>query len=196
MLNRSSAIVSQQGCNLKKTTPVQNVGVFTTGIDGRICSDDGWNSAQYAWQSRECSRAHGHLVRVFHFFPSLSEIGNRIYSSCDSQIEQPKEQRFSPYENNGGWGMLSLFYNFSILKFGCSTCLAVAGDDFCIVAADSRLSVGYSILSRTTPKASQLTQHCVIASSGCNSDQVLMKPLPNCLPRLLTVACRSRCTSF
>lgn len=60
---------------------------------------------------------------------------------------------------------LSYFWNIS-------TCLAVAGDDFCIVAADSRLSVGYSILSRTTPKTSQLTQHCVIASSGCNSDQV------------------------
>jgi 20S proteasome subunit beta 6 len=50
--------------------------------------------------------------------------------------------------------------------------LAVAGDDFCIVAADSRLSVGYSILSRTAPKTCQLTQRCVIASSGCNSDQV------------------------
>ena len=124
-----------------------------------------------AWSPRTC----------FSLLSVLSEIVNRIYSSCDSQIEQPKEQRFSPYENNGGWGMLSLFYNFSILKFGCSTCLAVAGDDFCIVAADSRLSVGYSILSRTTPKASQLTQHCVIASSGCNSDQVLMEPLPTCL---------------
>ncbi len=54
----------------------------------------------------------------------------------------------------------------------CRTCLAVAGDDFCIVAADSRLSVGYSILSRTTSKISPLTQKCVVASSGCNSDQV------------------------
>eukprot|EP00291_Cryptomonas_curvata_P021874 CAMPEP_0172159516 /NCGR_PEP_ID=MMETSP1050-20130122/5015_1 /TAXON_ID=233186 /ORGANISM="Cryptomonas curvata, Strain CCAP979/52" /LENGTH=243 /DNA_ID=CAMNT_0012829115 /DNA_START=1 /DNA_END=728 /DNA_ORIENTATION=+ len=76
-----------------------------------------------------------------------------------SQVEQPREQRFSPYENNGG------------------TCLAVAGDDYCIVAADSRLSVGYSILSRTTSKISPLTQKCVVASSGCNSDQVALHKL-------------------
>jgi len=76
-----------------------------------------------------------------------------------SRVEQPREQRFSPYSNNGG------------------TCLAVAGDDFCIVAADSRLSTGYSIMSRTTSKISQLTNKCCIASSGCNSDQVTLHKL-------------------
>eukprot|EP00282_Hemiselmis_andersenii_P006520 CAMPEP_0114130202 /NCGR_PEP_ID=MMETSP0043_2-20121206/11889_1 /TAXON_ID=464988 /ORGANISM="Hemiselmis andersenii, Strain CCMP644" /LENGTH=254 /DNA_ID=CAMNT_0001223541 /DNA_START=21 /DNA_END=785 /DNA_ORIENTATION=- len=76
-----------------------------------------------------------------------------------SRVEQPREQRFSPYANNGG------------------TCLAVAGDDFCIVAADSRLSQGYSIMSRTTSKISQLTDQCCIASSGCNSDQVTLHKL-------------------
>jgi 20S proteasome subunit beta 6 len=55
--------------------------------------------------------------------------------------------------------------------------VALAGDDFCIVAADSRLSSGYSIMSRTTSKVSQLTDKCCIASSGCNADQVTLHKL-------------------
>jgi hypothetical protein len=97
------------------------------------------------------------------------------YINC-RQVEQPREQRFSPYENNGGYANVALIeIPLLCISNACAfprTCLAVAGDDYCIVAADSRLSVGYSILSRTTPKISPLTQKCVVASSGCNSDQV------------------------
>ena len=83
----------------------------------------------------------------------------RLGSVCDRQVEQPREQRFSPYQNNGG------------------TCLAIAGKDFCIVAADSRLSLGYSILSRTSPKVAQLTSKCCIASSGCQADMITLQKL-------------------
>ncbi|PUZ52353.1 hypothetical protein GQ55_6G263200 [Panicum hallii var. hallii] len=60
--------------------------------------------------------------------------------------------RFDPYENNGG------------------TCVAVAGADYCVVAADTRLSVGYSILSRDHSKIAQLADKCVLASSGFQGD--------------------------
>jgi len=77
--------------------------------------------------------------------------------TVNRQVEQPKECRFSPYQNNGG------------------TCLAIAGKDFCIVAADSRLSLGYSILSRTSPKVAQLTSKCCMASSGCQADMITLQ---------------------
>ena len=81
----------------------------------------------------------------------------RVMCECDRATEQPKECRFSPYQNNGG------------------TCLAIAGKDFCVVAADSRLSLGYSILSRTSPKVAQLTTKCCIASSGCQADMITLQ---------------------
>jgi 20S proteasome alpha/beta subunit len=81
----------------------------------------------------------------------------RVMYECDRATEQPKECRFSPYQNNGG------------------TCLAIAGKDFCVVAADSRLSLGYSILSRTSPKVAQLTTKCCIASSGCQADMITLQ---------------------
>uniref|UniRef100_A0A8C5H2I0 Proteasome subunit beta n=1 Tax=Gouania willdenowi TaxID=441366 RepID=A0A8C5H2I0_GOUWI len=51
------------------------------------------------------------------------------------------EHRFSPYTFNGG------------------TVLAVAGEDFAIVASDTRLSEGYAIHSRDSPKCYKLYVH-------------------------------------
>ena len=87
----------------------------------------------------------------------VCELSVGMICGCNRQVEQPKECRFSPYQNNGG------------------TCLAIAGKDFCIVAADSRLSLGYSILSRTSPKVAQLTSKCCIASSGCQADMLTLQ---------------------
>lgn len=50
----------------------------------------------------------------------------------------PIEHRFSPYASNGG------------------TVLGVAGEDYAIIASDTRLSEGYSIHSRSTPKTYKL----------------------------------------
>ena len=46
--------------------------------------------------------------------------------------------RWSPYDNNGG------------------TCVAVAGADYAVIAADMRMSTGFSILSREASKMIKL----------------------------------------
>eukprot|EP01111_Echinosteliopsis_oligospora_P012016 TRINITY_DN407_c0_g1_i1.p1 TRINITY_DN407_c0_g1~~TRINITY_DN407_c0_g1_i1.p1 ORF type:complete len:234 (+),score=70.18 TRINITY_DN407_c0_g1_i1:74-775(+) len=67
--------------------------------------------------------------------------------------ETPLSHRdFSPYTNNGG------------------TTIAVAGKDFCIIGADTRMSDGYSINSRKVTKLCKLTDKCVLASSGMQAD--------------------------
>ncbi|XP_029450064.1 proteasome subunit beta type-1 [Rhinatrema bivittatum] len=64
----------------------------------------------------------------------------------------PLEWRFSPYAFNGG------------------TVLALAGENFAIVASDTRLSEGYSIHSRDTPKCYKLTDRTVLGCCGFHGD--------------------------
>mmetsp|Transcript_35276 Transcript_35276/g.53019 ORF Transcript_35276/g.53019 Transcript_35276/m.53019 type:complete len:223 (-) Transcript_35276:60-728(-) len=71
-------------------------------------------------------------------------------------MQAPMEHRWSPYADNGG------------------TCLGVAGDDFCVLAADTRLSTGYNIHTRDCSKVSQLTDKCIIASCGMKSDAITL----------------------
>ena len=59
---------------------------------------------------------------------------------------------FFPYVDNGG------------------TVLGIAGDDFAICVADTRLSTGYRIHSRYYQKFTPLTSTCLIASSGMQAD--------------------------
>jgi len=60
---------------------------------------------------------------------------------------------WQPYQNNGG------------------TSIALAGKGYAIIAADRRLSVGYSISTRESTKISQLTTKAVLASCGMQADR-------------------------
>jgi len=63
------------------------------------------------------------------------------------------ERRFSPYSDNGG------------------SVVAIAGEDYCVIASDTRLSGhGYAILSRETPKLFKLSDNTVLGSTGCWCD--------------------------
>ncbi|XP_057381509.1 proteasome subunit beta type-1-like [Daphnia carinata] len=63
-----------------------------------------------------------------------------------------KQHHWSPYTDNGG------------------TIVAVAGDDFAIIASDTRLIQGYSILTREQPKLFKLSEQTVLGVSGCWCD--------------------------
>ncbi|XP_055330101.1 proteasome subunit beta type-1-B-like [Paramacrobiotus metropolitanus] len=59
---------------------------------------------------------------------------------------------FNPYDDNGG------------------TVAAIAGQDYVLVACDSRLSTGSTILSRVTPKIYPLSKQTVFACAGFHAD--------------------------
>ncbi|KAM4772515.1 proteasome subunit beta type-1 [Rhinophrynus dorsalis] len=75
-----------------------------------------------------------------------------VSRNMDYHYTGPVEHRFNPYTFNGG------------------TVLALAGDDFALVASDTRLSEGYSIHSRDSPKCYKLTDKTVIGCSGFHGD--------------------------
>ena len=60
--------------------------------------------------------------------------------------------------------------------------IAIAGKDFVTVAADTRISNGYSILSRSYSKTTKLTDNVVITSGGMVADiETLHKDLLFCV---------------
>jgi len=71
-------------------------------------------------------------------------------------MQCPKEHRWSPYADNGG------------------TSLSVAGKDYAVLVADTRLSTGYRIHTRDCTKCTQLTKKCVISSCGMKSDAITL----------------------
>lgn len=62
------------------------------------------------------------------------------------------KHQFNPYEMNGG------------------SVMAIAGPDFAIIASDTRLSEGYSILTRNSPHLFQLQPKCTFACVGFHGD--------------------------
>ncbi|NWI61351.1 PSB1 protein, partial [Calyptomena viridis] len=61
-------------------------------------------------------------------------------------------------------------YRFSPYTFNGGTVLAIAGEDFSVVASDTRLSEGYAIHCRDSPKCYKLTEQTVIGCTGFHGD--------------------------
>uniref|UniRef100_A0A1A9X0X2 Proteasome subunit beta n=1 Tax=Glossina brevipalpis TaxID=37001 RepID=A0A1A9X0X2_9MUSC len=82
-----------------------------------------------------------------------------IEQFSDYKVPGMKHEDFHPYESNGG------------------SIVAIAGDNFAVVAADSRLSSGYSIHTRNQNKLFQLSSNAVLASTGCWCDTLALTAL-------------------
>jgi 20S proteasome subunit beta 6 len=77
-------------------------------------------------------------------------------------ISTPIEHRFNPYGDNGG------------------TILGIAGEDFAVLAGDTRQTTGYSINSRYEPKVFDVGDNLVLSANGFAGDsQQLVKVFEN-----------------
>ncbi|KAG8293304.1 Proteasome subunit beta type-1 [Homalodisca vitripennis] len=70
---------------------------------------------------------------------------------------------------------VSVFYFLVFLS--SRTTVAIAGPDFCVIASDTRLGTGYSILTREQPKLFRLSSTTVLGSSGCWCDTLSLSRL-------------------
>jgi len=65
----------------------------------------------------------------------------------------PREHAWSPYVDNGG------------------TAIGIAGKGYVVVAADTRMSLGFSIVDRESSKVGVVSPNCVIATGGMQADR-------------------------
>ncbi|XP_011300206.1 proteasome subunit beta type-1 [Fopius arisanus] len=74
----------------------------------------------------------------------------------DYEAPGARKVHFSPYADNGG------------------SVVAIAGEDFAIIAAETRLSAGYSIYTRHQDKLFKLSDKTVLGCSGCWCDTLTL----------------------
>jgi len=68
---------------------------------------------------------------------------------------------------------------FNPYQFNAGNIAAVSGKDYVVIAGDTRLSVGYNILSRNTSKIFKLTDQCVLVCSGMYADFLALQKYLN-----------------
>lgn len=108
-------------------------------------------------------------------------------------LAAPIEHRFEPYEDNGGYVFLVMLTDsppsaipvltslithinqFAKCSAEYSTSVAIAGEDFCVVASDTRQSNGYIINSRYSPKAYKMSSTAVLSCNGFHADGLTLK---------------------
>lgn len=77
----------------------------------------------------------------------------------DYSVQGLKKVGFSPYSDNGG------------------SVVAIAGEDYVVVGADTRLSVGFSIYTRGQKKLFKLSETTVLGATGCWCDTLTLTRL-------------------
>mgnify|MGYP002479427162 CR=1 FL=1 len=85
--------------------------------------------------------------------PKLLNLQGDLQTNLQS-ARQHHSDRFNPYELNGG------------------NCLAVVQDNISILAADTRISRGFSILKRNSTKIHKLNDSTYILSAGAYADVI------------------------
>jgi len=75
-----------------------------------------------------------------------------IHGVPEHMLGGPKQAHFYPYTDNGG------------------SVVAIAGEDFAVIASDTRLTSGFSIYTRDQPKLYKLSEKTVLGVSGCWCD--------------------------
>ena len=75
---------------------------------------------------------------------------NKIFKNIN--LIKREKPNFNPYQNNGG------------------TVVAVSGETFCIVAADTRCSSGFSISTRFQTRVIKISKKILLATSGMFAD--------------------------
>nr|QBH72803.1 proteasome subunit beta type [Carausius morosus] len=68
----------------------------------------------------------------------------------------PKAASFNPYAENGG------------------SIVAIAGDDYAVIASDTRLSAGFSVYTREQSKLFKLSDMTVLGATGCWCDTLTL----------------------
>lgn len=91
---------------------------------------------------------------------SIKKLNRKVSNLLTVDIEHRRNQ-FNPYVNNGG------------------SVVAIAGADFVVIGGDSRLSEGYSIVTRGESKLAQMTEKTVLATSGMYADFCELKKTLN-----------------
>lgn len=71
-------------------------------------------------------------------------------------------------------GRFYLFLLLTIYVIFVRSVIALAGDDFSIIAADTRLSAGFSIYTRDQQKLFPLSKTTVLGCSGCWCDTLTL----------------------
>ena len=79
-----------------------------------------------------------------------------MYTLADYRSGGPKTAAFSPYADNGG------------------SVVAIAGEDFAVLASDTRLSSGFSIYTREQSKLFRLSNTTVLGCTGCWCDTLTL----------------------